>query len=49
MFEVCVLRTLLDIEDNSPKKETKANVLVDNDDSVSKTTRPQGRCVSFFI
>ncbi|KAK7369728.1 hypothetical protein VNO80_11771 [Phaseolus coccineus] len=32
-----------DIEENSPKVETKANVPVDNNDSISKTTRPQGR------
>ncbi|BAT73035.1 hypothetical protein LR48_Vigan11g017700 [Vigna angularis] len=32
-----------DTEENAPKVETKANVPVDNNDSVSKTTRPQGR------
>ncbi|WVZ21904.1 hypothetical protein V8G54_000448 [Vigna mungo] len=30
-------------EENAPKVENKANVPVDNNDSVSKTTRPQGR------
>ncbi|CAJ1937368.1 unnamed protein product [Sphenostylis stenocarpa] len=32
-----------DMEENAPKVETKANVPINDNDSVSKTTRPQGR------